>query len=446
MWKKLIGIMLLLVVVSFYYYPFDPFFLPIGFNTKKTMAAFGLLVCGYMLLKKRDTTVPRNIIPLFILAAVVSLVSLFSMAWNRTIDDAYSGYISSMAVWFCAAFVVCVAIRFVHGRIDVKLLCDYLIIVSVIQCFLALYIDNSPAFQHFVDTRIVRGCDMMHELKRLYGIGCGLDTAGIHFSLCLIMIAYLLRTYKKSLSYWAIAYYAFSFAVLTVVGSMIARTTYVGVILAVVYIAFTANFEGATIRYESLKVYGILATIVIVGTIVCVFEYNVNPSFRHWIRFAFEGFFNLFEQGEWSIASNDTLKSMYVWPEKFKTWVIGDGYFSNPYWSDPNYIWQGQNTRGFYMGTDVGYLRFIFYFGLIGLAVFTIFLIKCCKTAIEVLPEHSILFIFCLICGFAVWLKVATDVFFIFALFICVGNMQEASPEQGVEPEGGAEIDDGENR
>ena len=81
------------------------------------------------------------------------------------------------------------------------------------------------------------------------------------------------------------------------------------------------------------------------------------------------------------------------------------------------------------MDTDVGYCRFIFYFGLIGLAMFSIFMIKCCQTAINLMPEHTLLFLFCLACGFVVWLKVATDVFFIFALFICVGNMQD-EPEE----------------
>lgn len=62
---------------------------------------------------------------------------------------------------------------------------------------------------------------------------------------------------------------------------------------------------------------------------------------------------------------------MYVFPDNLKTWIIGDGYFSNPYNTDPFYI--GTRSRGYYMGTDVGYLRFIFYFGLIGLSAFIAF-------------------------------------------------------------------------
>ena len=39
--------------------------------------------------------------------------------------------------------------------------------------------------------------------------------------------------------------------------------------------------------------------------------------------------------------------------------MIGDGYFADPF--DPS---------AFYMGTDMGYIRFIFYCGMIGLAFF----------------------------------------------------------------------------
>ena len=56
---------------------------------------------------------------------------------------------------------------------------------------------------------------------------------------------------------------------------------------------------------------------------------------------------------------------MYVFPDNLKTWLIGDGYFSNPYNIDPYFT--GRFVGGYYMSTDVGYLRFIFYSGLVGI-------------------------------------------------------------------------------
>ena len=77
------------------------------------------------------------------------------------------------------------------------------------------------------------------------------------------------------------------------------------------------------------------------------------------------------------------------------------------------------------MGTDIGYLRFIFYFGLIGLFAFSYFFVVVAKNCRRKLPEYKMLILFILILGFVIWLKVATDVFLIFALLLCIADLQD---------------------
>lgn len=411
---------------SMFYFPFEFYFLP-GKNVKMLMAALGIVVCAFYLIKRRSLILEKNLIPLFVLAGLVSVTGLFSMTYNGTIDDAYSGYIISMAVWLSAAFVVCNLIRFTHGEINIEFLCNYIIAVCVFQCITAIMIDTMPDFQKFVDTYINVDQKTLHELKRLYGIGANLDVAGTRFSACLIMITVQILRQKDYISPLKLISYFISFAIITVLGSMIARTTYVGVLLSVGYAGITiiigASNSSGNLSKSAQRLTGYLLGIVAVSILFFTFEYNTNENIRHWLRFAFEGFFNLVENGSYSVASNEVLMDMYVFPETLKTWVIGDGYFSNPYWSDPNYIWQSQNIRGYYMGTDVGYLRFIFYFGVIGLMAFMVFLCKACATCIAKCKEYTMLFIFILLANFVIWLKVATDLFLVFALFICTVNM-----------------------
>ncbi|MCQ2146606.1 MAG: hypothetical protein MJZ16_03725 [Bacteroidales bacterium] len=430
MLKKLILIAFTLVVVSFFYYSFDPFFLPRGYNTKMVMAAVGLVILGWEMLKSKDLTVSKPIITLAAWSAIISLIALFAMVFNGTIDTAYATYITSMAVWLSSAFVMCYVIKSVHGRIDVEIVAEYLVAVSVIQCFLALWIDNNPALQNFVDTRIVRGTQFMHEIKRLYGIGCGLDTAGIHFSLCLIMIAYLLKKNRRTMTLLSSVLYILSYVVIAIVGSMIARTTYVGIGLSIGYLFLTHDYSSVEISKSTLRILMSGFAVFVVGVVFAIYEYNHDAGVRHWIRFAFEGFFNYFERGEYSVASNETLQNMVKWPTKIKTWIIGDGYFTNPYYNDPNFIWQGQNKQGYYMDTDIGYIRFIFYFGVIGLGAFAGFFLKCTQMSIKLLKEYKGLIIFTLFTGLIVWMKVATDVFFQFALYICIGLMMEKPVEE----------------
>lgn len=418
-------------VTSFFLFPLLFNFFPV-MNTKTFMAAVGVVFCAYSLFTNRTATVPKNLFPLFMLAGVVSMVGVLSMTLNNTIDDAYSGYLTSMAVWLSAAYVVCSCIRFSHGQITVGLLCDYIIAVCVMQCISTLLIDNIPTVQRLFDTYVNIDQTTLKEAKRLYGFGANLDVAGTKFSACLIVIAAMVMKNKDTISNLRLLYYISSFALITVVGSMIARTTYVGVGLAALYVAVTTDYS-STVKARTVSKISVVMFSLLIAVLVCIYFYNSDPNFRHWIRFAFEGFFNLFERGEYSVASTETLKTMYVFPDNPKTWIIGDGYFSNPYWSDWTYTYIHQNKHGFYMGTDVGYLRFIFYFGVIGLAAFSIFMCKAAQTCADKCKKYQAMFFFVLIANFAIWLKVATDLFLFFALFICTVNMMPDEEENSEE-------------
>jgi len=422
---KPILVFMTIFAVSFYYFPISLQILP-SVNTKMILAAMGIVAAALTMIR-HPNNIPRNLVPIMLLGASVSLISLFSIVFNGTGDTSYVSYFVSMMVWLGGAFMVCVIVRYVHDYLDVRIVGKYLIAVCVMQSITALMIDNIPAFERFSNSIFNLGKPMMDEMNRMYGWGAGLDVAGIRFSLCLILIAALITDDKFENSRKSIYLYILCYLFIAVVGCMIARTTYVGIGLSMLYMAVSALKD----RFEGYgKVFGPFLVILTVGIIACVFMYKTNPYFRHGIRFAFEGFFNLFERGEYSVASTETLKSMYVFPDNIKTWIIGDGYFVNPYWFDPNFIWHGENIKGYYKGTDVGYLRFIFYSGLIGLSLFSIYMIKCAKTCAGLLSNYKMLFGFVCLAGFVIWLKVATDVFLFFALFICVGNMYVPSPQE----------------
>ena len=104
------------------------------------------------------------------------------------------------------------------------------------------------------------------------------------------------------------------------------------------------------------------------------------------------------------------------------TWMIGDGYIENPSnGRDPYYI--GEFYKGYYKGTDIGYLRFIYYFGVLGLVTYMGFFIYACKDCIKKFPYDKTLFLLLLLLNFIVWFKVSTDIFQFFALFIAASTM-----------------------
>jgi hypothetical protein len=162
--------------------------------------------------------------------------------------------------------------------------------------------------------------------------------------------------------------------------------------------------------------------------LVSSYLYHINQNFKEDIRFAFEGFFSLWEKGEWDVGSNERLKNMVVFPDNTKTWLIGDGYMENPYYRDPYYI--GLNRGGYYMGTDVGYLRFIFYFGLIGLSFFLMFFGKATQICMRRFKGYGLLFLLILSVNLIGWVKVSTDIFLVFALFLCIDSNENAEAEE----------------
>ena len=197
-----------------------------------------------------------------------------------------------------------------------------------------------------------------------------------------------------------------------------ARTTTVGLVLSVIYLIVEPSVNKTDFLPSARKAWFGIGFMILLLVPYFVNKYNTDVNFQKDMRFAFEGFFSLIEKGKWDVGSNTQLKNMIVFPDNFKTWIIGDGYFDNPIHTDPYYV--GEITGGYYKGTDVGYLRFIFYMGLTGLFAFSIFMCKAAQMAMDRFREYRTMILLLLLVHFVVWLKVSSDCFVIFALLLCI--------------------------
>ena len=412
------------VVTSLYFFPFEFIALP-GVNTKMAMAVVGILICMYQLTQKREFNISKDLLLLSLISFGISLIAYFSVVYNNTPDYSYVTYFISMFVWLSAAFVVCKLIKKVHEKITIELLCHYLIAVCVAQCILALVIDYVPTVKNVVDTYINQDQGLLNEIDRLYGIGAWLDVAGSRFAASLIMIAYLAYKYRFELTRSELWLYILAYILISVIGNMIARTTTVGNVISLVYLIFMLKPWKMGIKMKSIKLWVNTIVLVLLVLPIIGYFYTTNAQFKSLFQYGFEGFYNFIEDGSWETSSTNMLKTMYVFPETLKTWIIGDGYYVNPYRLDPNYVGEKVYYLGYYMLTDVGYLRFIFYFGLIGMVGFIFLITSITKILIVRSPIHKFLFLMLLFANLVIWLKVSTDIFLIFALLFCVTNIQD---------------------
>lgn len=416
--KKIILYVLGILIVDLALFPVELAALP-GINMKMLLAAVGVACFGYNCVKNRSIEISRTLFGLMIISGLMSLTAYASTTINNTTDYVLATYTVSMLVWFFSAYAACLVVKDIHGKIDLSTIGLYMVGVCALQCILALIIDNSPAFAQFVDSHFYSEyikTDELRMMHRIYGIGAALDIAGIRFAGVLIILSEIILDFQKdekNKKYVIWLWILFSF--IFVIGNMIARTTIIGGSIGLANYLFRSMGKQMTVRKETLFFPIILATAVMVFAYIS----RNNSMFYQHLRFGFEGFFNLVENGEWSTHSTDILQTMYRWPSSLKTWIIGDGLM--------------EIDGHFYMFTDVGYIRFIYYFGTIGLSFFILLYVFALMEGVKMSREHAIMFglLFCL--NMIVWFKVATDTFILFAFLLNSCELRKNNDEESEE-------------
>ena len=413
------------MLTSFYIFPFEPAFMP-GVNVKYVLACLSIPLVCMQTARKRDSKFDKDLLTIFLYSLPISLFSWISNVYNATYDYSFNYYFVSIFAWMGAAYLVVSVIKYVHNALSIKLVANYLIGVCCLQCVLSQIMVYNPVIGEFIDGLMATGGEafMGDAGDRIHGLGCALDVAGGRFAAMLLMNAFLMTKAKTRIE---IYFHTIAFLIIAVLGNMIGRTTSFGVIMCLVYWCYDALFIGGR-RKEYINHLGILLLIAIP---IMVILYNANDVFYKNIRFGFEGFFALVEKGKWDTNSTNILiQNMVVFPDNIKTWIIGDGYGANPYY-DPYYV--GPAYHGFYMGTDIGYLRFIFFFGLFGMfsmiTMFICFYRLCCNR----FAAYRKMILLLLVLNLIIWCKVTSDLLPIFAILLCVSKEEDEEYVQQIE-------------
>jgi len=371
------------------------------------LAVFGMVLFLIDNIRLLELKLNYSLLVSTVIASLFSVICLYSADFNIVDDYSYATYIVSFFVWLFGAYSVAWFFRFFYGEFTFRQLVFYVLSVCVVQCFLALIIHNVPEFKNLVNSVVLQGQDFLEKINRLYGIGAALDNAGVRFSIVLILTANLLindeYVREKPLIYFLIL---ISFFIVGIIGNMISRTSVIGFGFGLAYIIFYSGVFKKIIEYKSFRSSLIFIAVLVIIVFFAFYIYKTSIEYRENLRFAFEGFFNWYEKGEWRTSSTDKLnKEMWIWPQDTKTWIIGSGIFGN-----------------FVYNTDVGYCRFILYSGIIGFLTFaSLFIYNSIIFMIKV-PQYRMMFFMFGLLPFIIWLKVATDIFFIFALFYCIDS------------------------
>ena len=421
--RKLIVGFILTIVVSFYVFPIAFTFLPPSINSKMMVAVFGILAYTFDSIRKGNAEISRPVLVAGLWAIIFSVWCLFSITTNNTTDNHYTTYIVSFFTWLTGAYGVYAALRAEYERVDLDILVRYLALVGVFQCVTAVMIDNYSWFSSFVDNFMDIGQDFYKRRQRLYGIGAALDPAGIRFSVFQVLIAHLFATHPKVRNNRrSQLFLLLAFSVITIIGSVISRTTLVGSGMGLAYIGYSLIKlrQGGFITLRMLQTYMVFLFAMTGVLAFSIYFYSASRTFHGYLRFGFEAFFNWAETGVFRTNSTDILDTMWVWPEDTWTWIIGQG------------------TMGIFQNnTDIGYCNFILYCGIIGLLIFSFFFIYCHWVQTRKFQNFHIVSLMLTALTFIVWIKVTTDIFFIDALLFCIAGdfLDEEDPEEESVPQ-----------
>ena len=414
MWK-VIKVLFLTVAVSFYVFPFSFPFLPYAVNSKILVAVFGIAAFIYDSIRRHGMFFSEPTLFSGLLAAIFSVWCLFCITMANTYTTDYADYIISYLTWMFGAYGAYSILRTSYEKVDLEILVRYLALVGVFQCVLAVMIDNVPFVEHLVD-RFHTDAAYYREHNRMYGLGAALDPAGVRFSVILVMIAHQFSTcpnVRNSSLFQATDLVAF--AIITIIGAVISRTTVIGAGLGLFYIIVTLirMRKGGFITTRMVQAF-FWFFIVMAGIIgAAIYFYRTSDTFHGYLRFGFEAFFNWVETGEFTTSSTDVLETMWVWPTDTRTWIIGRGVF------------------GVYeTNSDIGYCNFIALCGLIGMLIFSFYFLYCHIVQNRKFRMFGLTSILLIAITFIIWMKVSTDIFFIDALLFCIVGDYDTEEEE----------------
>lgn len=403
------------IIVSFYLFPVGLVFLPIFLSTKMILTILGVGLFTLENIRISEVKINFDLLVSVAISIFFSVICYYAALHNDTDDYSYANYIVSFFVWLSASYSVFWFFKRAYGFFSFRQFVFYLNGVCVFQCITALLINNVPSIRILVDSIFIQGQGFLHEIGRLYGIGASLDPAGVRFAIVLVLTASLLikdqYVRNNSKIYFLLLV---SFFTVGIIGNMISRTTILGFGFGFVYLLYASGLFSRIIQYRSFKATLIFISVLAFIVFFAVYIYQTSEEYRTSLRFAFEGFFNWFETGEWRTGSTDKLnKEMWIWPETTEGWIIGTGIFGN-----------------FVYSTDIGYCRFILYCGIVGFSCFSLLFIYNSLAFMFKVPQYRIMFFVLGVLPFIIWIKVATDIFFIYALFYCIDSFSTEDPNE----------------
>lgn len=282
------------------------------------------------------------------------LVSCISPLINNSTDFFYLKYGLSLILTYYATYIAAYLFFKIYNEITVERVIKYLFIVTLLYLVIATVMFLNPSVNDLLMASI--RLDSIAEIKldinigwRLVGLGVQFYTAGLVLGCMLILLAFYISSF--GLNVWKKIFYIVSYVVITTIGMMVARTTIVGSGIGLMVIIFS-SLKNQKHRFKNMV--SLFFAFIILLTIYDSIQSSFLNDYDSLMDFGFSIFSDMSSSGLRNDHSLGRMFEMYKnLPDNNKTWLIGDA------------LWNIEDH--YYKNVDIGYLRNIYYFGLLGM-------------------------------------------------------------------------------
>lgn len=410
------------MILFFYIYSIQFNGIPFGIGTRVFMGIAGFCMFFLEILKTKNTFVfSRQFLNLYLALFFISLIALLSLIYNKTNDvDFFLKYqVSIVTIIFASHFITILVSYRNNSDVGIPLMMKLFINVVVIQIIIALIMFAFLPVRDFLNSFQITSDQELKVLEetlefRLVGFGSKFFGSGIINGFALILIGSILK-YNSRIKINVFKYSIYFLFIFTF-GMMMARTTIVGALLAFGIMFWPKNslrFDRNQIKNNLKFLFYFFSIPIIIVLGMFYFLPELKESLEMVFNFGFEMFVNYLQSNSLESESTNQMKEMYVWPTSLKTYLIGDGLYTD-------------SINGtYYMQTDIGILRLIYYFGVFGLFAYLFFQFQMVYGAYLRNRKYKnmfvIIFFYCLVLNY----KGFTDLFFLNILFFINNTYQD---------------------
>lgn len=301
--------------------------------------SFSLLVSRYS----------KNILKLYLLinvwaALVISLNGTFDYTYLMTFFHMYFLIVVGFLLYSFFLY------RGTADRIVPMIVCGFILQTTIEWCSFLI-----PPFKEIVnitksEDTIVKG--QSYAGVRANGLS-GSDFFGLSAAFAVFYMIYLSKKNTLVETNRAVKLLIFIYILS---GTFFAgRTGYMGLIVVVLFIFFNKRLVINKKPYTAQEkiVFFLMFAFVFMFINFVISLYYTNEDIHNLLFFTFQNLFLLAEEGTMKTSSMESLGNMYFVVEPI-TFLVGDGVYTT-------------KEGGYYMSTDVGYMRVLLYMGVIGL-------------------------------------------------------------------------------